>query len=96
MTNQFYDAFIAKRYGEIFFDELMETSGINSLFLHPQYKISEEIRMRHQTKKRPIDLDLWKQLKKEAAMKFCRDKPSAYVSAWIRKEYEKRGGKYEQ
>ena len=42
--------------------------------------------------KRPLNIDLWKHLKKEASMKFCRDKPSVYVMAWVRKEYEKRGG----
>lgn len=40
----------------------------------------------------PINLELYKIVKKEADRKF--DKPSAYKSGWLVKEYKKRGGEY--
>jgi len=42
---------------------------------------------------KPADLKLYTRVKSEAKKKF-RVFPSAYASAWIVKEYKKRGGKY--
>lgn len=41
----------------------------------------------------PVDSKLYARIKHEAKKKF-RVFPSAYASAWIVKEYKKRGGKY--
>jgi hypothetical protein len=41
----------------------------------------------------PVDRILYSRIKLEAKRKF-RVFPSAYASAWIVKEYNKRGGKY--
>jgi hypothetical protein len=41
----------------------------------------------------PADQKLYSRVKSEAKKKF-RVFPSAYASAWIVKEYKKRGGKY--
>lgn len=41
----------------------------------------------------PTDKKLYSQVKSEAKKKF-RVFPSAYASAWIVKQYKKRGGKY--
>ena len=43
---------------------------------------------------KPADLKLYAKVKSEAKKKF-RVFPSAYASAWIVKEYKKRGGKYQ-
>jgi len=40
----------------------------------------------------PINKELYKQVKELADLKY--KKPSAYKSAWIVKEYKKRGGEY--
>lgn len=42
---------------------------------------------------KPVDSKLYSRVKTEAKKKF-RVFPSAYASAWIVKEYKKRGGKY--
>ena len=42
-----------------------------------------------------IDLDLWESIKQKAKRTFERW-PSAYASAWIAKEYKKRGGRYRE
>jgi hypothetical protein len=42
----------------------------------------------------PADQDLYSRVKAEAKSKFGDDYPSAYASAWIVKEFKKRGGRY--
>lgn len=42
----------------------------------------------------PTNQDLYKRVKREAKKEFKGDYPSAYSSAWIVREYKKRGGKY--
>lgn len=42
----------------------------------------------------PTNKDLYNKVKSEAKSKFKGDWPSAYGSAWLVKEYKKRGGKY--
>ena len=40
----------------------------------------------------PTNKTLYNKIKKQADKKF--DKPSAYKSAWVVREYKKQGGKY--
>jgi len=40
----------------------------------------------------PLDKKLYEKVKRQADKKF--DKPSAYRSAWIVREYKSKGGKY--
>ena len=42
----------------------------------------------------PSNQELYARIKQEAKAKFKDDYPSAYASAWIVKEYKKRGGSY--
>lgn len=42
----------------------------------------------------PANKELYNRVKSEAKKKFAGDWPSAYGSAWLQKEYQKRGGKY--
>lgn len=42
----------------------------------------------------PSNQKLYSQIKSEAKAKFKDDYPSAYASAWLVKEYKKRGGRY--
>jgi len=42
----------------------------------------------------PTNQELYKKVKSDAKRKFEADYPSAYASAWIVREYKKRGGKY--
>jgi hypothetical protein len=42
----------------------------------------------------PSDQRLYSRVKSEAKAKFGDDYPSAYSSAWIVREFKKRGGKY--
>jgi len=43
---------------------------------------------------KPNDMELYNRVKREAKKKFKGDWPSAYGSAWLVREYKKRGGKY--
>lgn len=43
---------------------------------------------------KPKNKDLYARVKSEAKKKFKGDWPSAYGSAWLVREYKKRGGKY--
>jgi hypothetical protein len=43
---------------------------------------------------KPVDKQLYSRVKSEAKRKFKGDYPSAYASAWLVREYKKRGGKY--
>lgn len=42
----------------------------------------------------PTNQKLYSQIKSEAKAKFGDDWPSAYASAWVVKEFKRRGGKY--
>ena len=42
----------------------------------------------------PTNKDLYNRVKAEAKKKFAGDWPSAYGSAWLVREYKKRGGGY--
>lgn len=42
----------------------------------------------------PTNKDLYNRVKSEAKKKFVGDWPSAYGSAWLVREYKKRGGGY--
>ena len=42
----------------------------------------------------PADQELYSRVKAEAKAKFGDDWPSAYASAWVVKEFKRRGGKY--
>ncbi len=46
------------------------------------------------SKNKPTRPDLYARVKAEAKKKFKGDWPSAYGSAWLVKEYKKRGGGY--
>lgn len=46
------------------------------------------------TKNKPKNKELYNRVKAEAKKKFKGDWPSAYGSAWLVREYKKRGGKY--
>jgi hypothetical protein len=43
---------------------------------------------------KPTNKKLYSRVKSEAKKKFKGDWPSAYGSAWLTREYKKRGGKY--
>ena len=42
----------------------------------------------------PTNQKLYSRIKSEAKAKFGDDYPSAYASAWIVREFKRRGGKY--
>ena len=44
----------------------------------------------------PTNQKLYSQIKSEAKAKFKDDWPSAYASAWVVKEFKRRGGKYKK
>jgi hypothetical protein len=57
-------------------------------------KLRDKLQGRTSNGSVPADQNLYSRVKSEARAKFGNDYPSAYSSAWIVRQFKKRGGKY--